>query len=536
MMLAPRRTAAAVLVALLAVALTPALSAGAVKPRHVNPPQLATSLGLSVTAPVRQGGHSELFIHVTTARGPLARAVVHFSVSNGRTFALRTNSNGDAHYSFRRNTPAGTYSIQALYKGNKPKGAAPTSASATLTILPRSGTTLTISPLSPVSSGQEAKITVTLTSAGGGGLPHKPVHLTVAGTSTLLETGADGTATYRVSRATPAGSYPVTAEYKGSFPQGLAASADHANLVLTPIGLTVQTLPAVQGATVTVDGKSYTTDAEGKAVAPVPSTGTHVVAIAPPAPVAGAQVLFAQWSDGTTATQRSVHMLAGVTIYASFRVSILTRLNFVAADSSPITAAAVRNLVISAPDGTQKNLDGQTQVWLDLPAPPRDSTGAGAKHPTFSTLHAEVHGINVVTGGSNAFSPVPGGQWNITLGLYSVDVNVKHLLPLRGLAGTLHVETTGWSTDYTVGSDGHTVIHGLPRGHYTLTVIGGGLVSSVPVALSRSQPVTLQLVDRFDIALIVALALVMFAGLLLARPVYHRVRNRIARLAAERAG
>jgi hypothetical protein len=533
----------AVLITVLAVALVPVTALGAAKkpaapkriPHFHNPPFIASQLSASVSGPITKGQQAVLSVHLGTARGPVSRATVHVFINGNHAFGLRTNLAGNAQYKFRRTMAPGSYTILVVYKGSHPKGAQPAQASTTLTILAPNATVLTISPLSPITAGEEAKVTVKLADAGGSPLGHHAVHLSVNGQpKTVLDTAADGTATYRFSRATPAGDYALSADFKGVRPHGLLPSSAQATLSVLPLTLTVQTLPAVLGAKVIVDGVATMTDSNGKVVANMTSTGNHTFAVQAPAPNPNAQVSFAHWSDGTTTPQKTIHMFGSQTVFAVFSVKTFTHLNFVAADGSAISPASVRNLVISGPDGTTQNLDGQTDVWLALPVPPRDLTSAGAKHPRFTTKSAYVNGINVLNGGSNGFTPIAGAAWNITLGLYTLDVNIQHVIPGRSLGGTVQVvEANGWTAEYQLGNDGRAKLRGLPRGNYTVTILKGGFASSTPIALSRSQPVNMKLIDRLDLVIICLIAILILVAVL-ARPVYRRTSLAARRTAARR--
>ncbi|HEV3124821.1 MAG TPA: hypothetical protein VG266_09620 [Candidatus Dormibacteraeota bacterium] len=530
----------AVLFAVLGAALMPVTALGAVKKAptkrpHISLPYIPSSLGISTSGTVVKGQQAQLNIHLATARGPVSRATVHVFINGAHAFGMKTNAFGNATYKFHRQMAPGSYTILVVYRGSHPKGAQPAQASATLTILPANATVLTISPLSSITTGQEAKVTVTLADASGNPLGHKAVHLSVNGQpKTVLDTAADGTATYRFSRATPAGAYALSADFKGIRPHGLLPSTAQTTLNIMPMSLTIQTLPAVLGAGVTVDGVAMKTDSNGKVVVPIGTIGNHSFTVAAPAPSPDAQVSFAHWSDGTTATQKTIHMFGSQTEFAVFSVKTFTHLNFVAADGSAISPASVRNLVISGPDGTSQNLDGQTDVWLALPVPPRDLTSAGAKHPRFTTKSAYVNGINVLNGGSNGFTPIAGASWNITLGLYTLDVNIQHVIPGRSLGGTVQVvEANGWTAEYQLGNDGRAKLRGLPRGNYTVTILKGGFASSTPIALSRSQPVNMKLIDRLDLVIICLIAILILLAVL-ARPIYRRTSLAARRAAARR--
>jgi hypothetical protein len=124
-------------------------------------PLLGTTLSLSVPPTAQAGQHMEIHVTLLTSAGALRRAPVHLLFNGSRVATLQTDGSGNATYRFRRSFPAGTYTVTAVYHGNRPRGIDPASASASLTILPIHLTLQVMPPVPGVSVAMDGQTYVT---------------------------------------------------------------------------------------------------------------------------------------------------------------------------------------------------------------------------------------------------------------------------------------------------------------------------------------------------------------------------------------
>lgn len=99
-------------------------------------PLLGTTLSLSVPPTTQTGQHMEIHVTLLTSAGALRKAPVHLLFNGSKVATLETDGSGNATYRLRRSFPAGSYTVTAVYHGNRPRGINPASATASLTILP----------------------------------------------------------------------------------------------------------------------------------------------------------------------------------------------------------------------------------------------------------------------------------------------------------------------------------------------------------------------------------------------------------------
>lgn len=407
--------------------------------------------------------------------------------------------------------------------------AAPASAAA-----PPGGTRLALTLPPPTRTGQATALNGALIS-GGSPVPRAAVHLVVDGVPTLtLQTAPDGSFSYQFPRSTPAGSHTVLVWYHGSEPLGLAPASASGTLAVTPLTLTLRTLPALQGADFTVDGQQYQTGADGTAAARIASIGDHQLAVDPPPDTDTARYRLARWLDGETAADRTIRVFDDASAVATFTTAFLVPIAFEDGSGQALDPRRLRNVSAVGPGGAQVGLVPSTRsAWLTLPAPSYAALRGQDRPSRFALATAEFDGISVANRGDSPFVPAPGRTWTIRLRVFSVTVHVRRPLIGRPEDRLVVRSSTGVEHTARTGAGGDAVFDDLPRGLYDVQVRDGRVGPGARIQVTRNQAVdvTVYSLPELGIGLLAALtATVGLVALALA------VRRRLGRSQAATRG
>jgi hypothetical protein len=470
---------------------------------------VATSISLTTPGPTRTGQAMSVTAVLNSSYGPVANAVLHFSV-NKRNAKVRTNAGGRATLRMRRNLAPGYYTVTVIYSGSGVF--APSSATGHFTVLPLTGTTLKLILPPPTKTGQPAVIQAILLSSAGP-MRRAPVHLYFNGVKKVtLETDASGMVTYKLHRNFPAGTWTVAAYYHGSRPRGLGAASASGTLIITPLRLTLQALPGIAGVSIGFDGHVYQTDATGAVHLDVASAGFHSLIASNASADPRVKLTFARWSNGSSAPSVRYHLLADETVYASFATAFLTHVQIVDADGRRVQGQDLGTVTATGPRGSVVQLWPATgDLWLAIPPPSRTALAGTPNDWHYSITSALYAGLSVANMGDSAFVPGPGKAWVVHLRMYTLSVHVRR--PLIGPAHTsvLVVSQNGIGRSAPLDSNGNVVLSDLPRGEYTVKLVGPGYSLPVNTSMTRSQAVEVpagspqELILVYELVVVVAL-------------------------------
>ena len=107
----------------------------------------------------------------------------------------------------------------------------------------------------------------------------------------------------------------------------------------------------------------------------------------------------------------------------------------------------------------------------------------------------------------------PNDTWKISLILYTLNIHANDGLFGSSVGKSVNlVYPDGHVKNYPLNQNGTASIHGLARGNYTVQVLNAkGLKQIIPVALSRSQTVEINVPTNLDLAVIAGLGLLVGA-------------------------
>jgi hypothetical protein len=298
--------------------------------------------------------------------------------------------------------------------------------------------------------------------------------------------------------------------------------------------LIVQTVPAITGVAVSLDGVAYRTGRGGSVAIPTVS-GPHRIKILRPVSVsATSRIRFARWLDGIALTDREITIGAGThTEQAGFVVSRPIAFRFTDKAGNPVPLSEVDQVALT---------NGVGQRFAFPPARPpgmfavgrivRNTSGLHTLPIRYSVRTVLIDGSDVVFGGSQSFfvgrSQLP---WTVKVLVFPLQVKVRDALFKFPIGDEVRLTLPNGSRRIIRLGPGHDeMVAGLPRGSYGLVSIGPGFGLSAPAALSGPQADTLLMLSWIDLLVIAVFAALFLVGLPLAGGRIARLPGRGRRL------
>ncbi len=321
-------------------------------------------------------------------------------------------------------------------------------------------------------------------------------------------------------------------------------AAEEAEPSVAPVE--VQTVPAIQGALFALDGREFVSDEEGIARIEVQRKGgsTHTLEYTgwPLAP-SGVMAEFTRWYGGVE-EGRGERLVTGLKIGEGRRVSVAFKLQYLisfefvdlagrAVDMERVTAVTMKSSI-----GERFEFEPGEPLWvLGRRVQPTGSAGLSEKDVQYSIEEVTMDGSNVVNRAQQRFIPREGREWRIQLLLYSARFSVRDALFRFPIGSAILLEyPDGRSERFPLEAGGELTLDSLPRGEYQVSIDGPGISFSRPMALSRNQEVSVELISYLDIAVAALLVVsIILALLFVGRPrLRSAVRRGVSRLSLRR--
>lgn len=277
----------------------------------------------------------------------------------------------------------------------------------------------------------------------------------------------------------------------------------------TPGAVTIGTVPTVPNFPVTLDGVTRRTDPAGIVSFDAAAVSDHplneritlneaVVSIDGRDVKATASRLYRSGSQ---------HLLA---LDLSYRVSF----GFTAPSGAPIHVTSPIQITVKSPTGQVTHLSADRAEWLQGSRVVNTGTGPEADQLEWTVRQVTYRGSNVVNTSQQKFRPAEQNSVDVELLFFSLSLQVRDALfrHPEGAAIDL-VYPDGHSERLGIGEGGRVSIPALPRGHYTVSVVGPGPQRSQPLAVSRDQDLQLSFYSWWDLATVVLALLTVLAGL-----------------------
>ena len=325
-----------------------------------------------------------------------------------------------------------------------------------------------------------------------------------------------GNLDFRISPTinTTAGSFTLEARFDGA--RGLAPARSSTTLKIRPAQVTVTTVPAVAGIPITVGDAKATTGADGMATLGIKKVGS--VALEAHLDLLTDQsirVSFTRWGDQVYDLKRNINVRGDATYVLGLRTAYRAAVQFVDVAGTPVDTTSISRAHFTSSSGGELVLTNFDNVWWEAGTAVSRTGGLQPSETLWRLTEVEMAGTNVVNQGQQAFSPSINGVWTINLLLYDLVVNTEDALTGSGLTGNAElVFPDSSSKTLPLAADGSVHFDGLPRGSYSVKLTTSGITPPTPIALSRSQEVTIRAISNIDIAAGVGLTLIVLFALL----------------------
>jgi hypothetical protein len=371
--------------------------------------------------------------------------------------------------------------------------------------------------------GQVA-LTVPITLSGylidlntGAGIANKSITFSIGGVDVgQTHTDALGSFSAKINNNLPAGTYLITAYFKGAHLLDPASAA--VSFEVLPATITIQTVPAIQGITFKMYGQQFTSDSNGLARIKINQAGQYRLDVLldqyrNPAQ----QIEFGRWLDETYVPYRVVTVPSDNVIQIGLNIYHRVNFKFVDLDGYPVDPSRISLINIRGIQGDFFALKPTDAPWLPASRTARRLSGLQVTDLLYSINSVTIDGSNVVNSAQQRFYAKTDDTWTITLLLYSLNISVRDGLFASPVGKSIDlIFPDGQTKNYTLDPSGNLQVHTLARGIYHISVIGvKGLATTTPVALSRNQVVKLNIVTNTDIKVAGGFAIVFATGLVL---------------------
>jgi hypothetical protein len=302
----------------------------------------------------------------------------------------------------------------------------------------------------------------------------------------------------------------------------LGAAAPGATAALGTLSL--RTLPAVAGARFSLEGRTVTSDAQGRVLLPVSRwadlagrirfDGAHLGG--------GRRARLVRWAGNLRSPDLAKRVRAVLEMSAPVTIRFVDPLGRRVA---PGRVTSVRLVSSHGNAVTLRRRDLDRPAWLPVthvrsfPFGPEPTPRPVA----YVVRNAIVDGASVVHRGQQRFVPGSSRVVNVRLLFYTARVKVQDaLLGLHVGSDVLLTGPDGRTRRHRLGGDGSLVLEGLPRGDYRVKVDAPGLAPTRSFTLSRDTEISLRVVSDLDLALLMVAGGLLILGLAVARRALRR--------------
>ena len=300
-----------------------------------------------------------------------------------------------------------------------------------------------------------------------------------------------------------------------------AGDAEHLRLAAQssapPRPVTIGTVPPVAGFPVTLDGRTNFTDGLGKA---------HFDAVADPRHLDGRVALTsATLPIGGQQVQVSADRLypSRIEPQLALDLSHLVQFRFIDADGAPIDTSSIETITVKSSTGAETELPVPEGGWLHGSRVVSTSMGLQVTNIDWRVRQVEYAGSNVVNTSQQHFLPAQQQAVDVTLLFFGVNLEVRDAMFGFSHGGEVNlVYPDGHSQRFPLEDDGRLSLTGLPRGDYTLTIVGAGPQMPRPMAISRDQDVRLTFYSWLDVLTVLSV----FLGLAVGLAMWGQLRRR----------
>jgi len=379
------------------------------------------------------------------------------------------------------------------------------------------GTTLIFQPPNPVSVGNPAIIVLQLISSKGEPVANQPVELFVNGESERRSrTDSTGTVSITVRR-NEAGTYALSATFKGSRAPSLGSSKASADLVINPALVEVHTTPSLPNIRFALDDRVFSSDDYGVARIEVAKAGTYHLELLPfETNDPDIQMAFGRWGDDYFVPSRDIEIPLKKSLDIGLEVSYQVGQTFIDLGDKPVDVSRITSITLKGSNGATYTFEDNLPHWLPAGRVIRLNNGLEETKILYSVISVVIDGSNVVSQAQQRFYAHSNDVWPVKLLLYSAGFTARDALFRFPIGTGIHVEyPDGDIQTFNFNANNEHTLTGLARGIYRVTVVGArGYAPPTPIALSRNQDVELMVFSYLDMGVLLSIGVIVALGLL----------------------
>lgn len=297
--------------------------------------------------------------------------------------------------------------------------------------------------------------------------------------------------------------------------------------------LTVATIPPVPGMQFSIDGRIFVADARGIATTIVTKAqreavradrATHLTVVNPAFESApGVRARFTGWSGSG---QYRNGVVPEEYERATFDIDYLTSFTFATVGGVPIAGRSLTSMQLMSSLGDRIQMQPAASRWLQGTRTATGARGLQSRAVSYRVQSVRTAGVNAVNRGQQQFFPSRTQRVGVHLLFFDVTFSARDALFGSKTGSSIRLQyPDGHATTYALGKRASVTVRQLPRGTYHATVEGAGPKMTQKVAVSKDQKAEFDTVTWLDLALGLALVLLLAIGLFVLR---RLVRKRSA--------
>jgi predicted RNA-binding Zn-ribbon protein involved in translation (DUF1610 family) len=379
------------------------------------------------------------------------------------------------------------------------------------------GTTLTFQPPNPVTVGNPSIVVVQLISSKGEPMVNQPVELFVNGESARRSrTDSAGNVSVTV-RLNEAGTYALSAVFKGSRVPSLGSSKATADLVVVPALIEIHVTPSLPDIRFALDDRVFSSDDYGVARIEVAKAGTYHLELLPlETNDPDIQMAFGRWGDDYFVPSRDIEIPLKKPLDVGLEVSYQVGQTFIDLDGKTVDLSRITSITLKGSNGATYTFEDNLPHWLSAGRVIRLNNGLEETKILYSVISVIIDGSNVVSQAQQRFYAHPNDLWTVKLLLYSAGFTARDALFRFPIGTGIRMEYPDGDVQvFNFNSSNEHTSTGLARGIYRVTVTGAeGYAPPTPIALSRNQDVELMVFSYLDMGVLVSIGIIVALGLL----------------------
>jgi len=277
--------------------------------------------------------------------------------------------------------------------------------------------------------------------------------------------------------------------------------------------LVAHALPNWGGIVFELDGKRFVTDEHGVATIVVDRWSTDLrsrIAVHDDHQPDGSVASFTNWQRWKDAHS--------VEVYATFRISEPVSFSFVDMAGVAVDPTLIDTLVLKSKAGDIVTLSGSQLAGATLPTTTviNSPKGLATKSTEYMVDQVIIGGSNVVNRAQQRSTFETSRHWTVSLLFYGVTFQARDALFGTPLGKSIVVKAADGSTqNLALDANGEATIPRLPRGEFSVSVVGAGYSPPRPITVSRDQVVDLKVISPLDVLLVLSLMGIAVVGLVL---------------------